>query len=280
MSRRVLKKYCGGVSHNKSSNPSPSPSPYPHPGPKSTQSFKSSSQKPGVVNEYKNLATVILPQKVKELKEFIGNLKEKNIVTDKAIEEINSKNNEINLLDKASEIINHFILNVNDDRDSVDFKKNHLMFKLTLLKLLGDINNENKKFKNNIRTELVIVVAQQLDELAITGNYIRTSLIDKAKSQFYIVSRNDSKGKVLEVINIEHYFDVATFLLNYLTDNNRSVNFSNKEADFYYYNETEKENLERKGVNVSNVVNFISNTAIKNLANNILISRKYIQKEN
>lgn len=255
MSRRVLKKYCGGVPHNKSSNPSPSPSPYPHPGPKSTQSFKSSSQKPGVVNEYKNLATVILPQKVKELKEFIGNL-----------------NDDVNLLDKASEIINHFILNVNDDRDSVDFKQNHLMFKLTLLKLLGEINNENKGFKNQNLTELVKFIAQQLDELAITGNYIRTSLIDKAKSQFYIVSRNDSRGKVLEVINIEHYFDVATFLLDYLIKNNRSVNFINKEADFYYYSLDEKANLERKGVNVSNVVNFISNTAIGNLAENILTS--------
>jgi len=275
MSRRILKKYCGGVvPHNKSSNPSP----YPHPGPKSTQSFKSSSQKPSVVNEYKNLATVVLPQKVKELKEFIGNLKEKNNFMDKTIEEIGSKNNEINLSDKASKIINHFILNVNDDRDSVEFKKNHLIFKLTLLKLLGDINNENKKIKNNIRTELVIVIAQQLDELAITGNYIRTSLIGKTESQFYIVSRNDSKGKILEVINIEYYFDVATFLLDYLIKNNKSINFTNKEVDFYYYNETEKKNLESQGVNVSNVVNFISNTAIGNLANNILMSREYFKE--
>lgn len=243
MSRRILKKY-GGVHHNNNSNSHQHP--YPHLGPKSTRTFKSSSQRSNVSTKYSHLATIVLPEKVRELKHFIETLDDST-----------------SLLDKASEIINHFILNVGTDRDSIEFKQNHLIFKLTLLKLLGDINNEKRGVKNNILTNLISFIAQQLDEDAITGNYIRPSLIGKTKSTFFVVNKSS---------DIEHYFDVATYLLNYLTENNTSVKFTHKESDFYYYSTDEKQNLQQKGVNVSNAVNFISNTAIRNLAESILRS--------
>lgn len=241
MSRRILKNY-GGVHHNNN----PNPNLHSHPGPKSTRTFKSSSQRSSVNTKYTDLATKILPEKVRELKSFIDTLDDST-----------------SLLDKASEIINHFILNVDTDRDSIAFKQNHLIFKLTLLKLLGDINNEKRRVKNNILTKLIGFIAQQLDEDAITGNYIRPSLIGKTKSTFFVVNESS---------DIEHYFDVATYLLNYLTENNTSVEFTHKEPDFYYYSTDEKKNLQQKGVNVSNAVNFISNTAIRNLAESILRS--------